>query len=198
MDGNTSSEYFQSQSEEIHIKRPQNSFMVWSAGMRLQISKCNPTKTNSEISIILGKIWNDMSDEYKLNYKLQADLIKIEHSKKYPDYVFKPKTKKNIEIKEKIIRQKIIRKKIIRQKVAKMPKISSVRMVNMVNMLHMVKRKRVYKKIETPNTSSYKNILYCNDICIDENGNFNNCGYIDEPNYFDEVQAFYENLDYYL
>jgi len=188
MDGNTTSEYFQSQSEEIHIKRPQNSFMVWASEMRLQIAKCNPTKTNSEISIILGKIWNDMSDEYKLNYKLQADLIKVEHSKKYPDYVFKPKTRKNREIKE----------KIIRKKVEKLPKISSVGMVSMVSTVRIVKRKRVYKKIEKPNTSSYKNILYCNDICIDENGNFNNCGYIDEPNYFDEIQAFYENLDYYL
>lgn len=183
----TCSEYFQSQDEDIHVKRPQNSFMVWSSGMRIQIAKCNPTKTNAEISIILGKIWNDMSDEYKLNYKLQADLIKVEHYKQHPEYVYKPKSRKNIEIKEKIIRQKIIKKKV-----EKMPKISSVGMVN------MVKRKRVYKKIAKPNTSSYKNILYCNDICIDENGNFNSCGYIDEPNYFDEVQAFYENLDYYL
>ena len=74
-----------------HIKRPSNSFMIWSRDMRSEISKTNPNKSNSEISQILGQQWQNMSNESKLKYKLMANQIQLEHIIKYPNYKYTPK-----------------------------------------------------------------------------------------------------------
>ena len=50
-------------SEEEHIKRPMNPFMVWCKERRGQISKENPGLHASQISGILGREWKEMTPQ---------------------------------------------------------------------------------------------------------------------------------------
>lgn len=97
-----------------HIKRPPNSFMIWSSEIRA-IMSLKSDKSNSQISVELGVIWSNMSDSDKLIYKKKADEVKLDHKLKYPDYVYRPKSKS---LKKSILVQnsKIIKKKIIKNK----------------------------------------------------------------------------------
>ena len=91
----------------FHIKRPLNAFMIWSTEERKLISNENSNLTNVDISILLGKKWACMSDIYKMPYKKKADLLKIEHTVKYPYYKYTPKKHKKKEyIKKTYIRSK--------------------------------------------------------------------------------------------
>ena len=60
-----------------HIKRPMNGFMIWSNEERQNIRKIYPNAPNSDISIILGQMWNNMSKTYKLTYYEKATKLKI-------------------------------------------------------------------------------------------------------------------------
>ena len=78
-----------------HIKRPINSFMIWSKQNRSVISKTYPELINSDVSIYLGILWNSLPYEEKKIYKLSADKIKAEHLKDNPGYKYEPKYKDN-------------------------------------------------------------------------------------------------------
>lgn len=73
-----------------HIKRPMNGFMIWSNEERQNIRKIYPNAPNSDISIILGQMWNNMSETYKLTYYEKATKLKIQHIKEYPNYKYQP------------------------------------------------------------------------------------------------------------
>ena len=105
-------------SDDVHIKRPKNSFMIWSCEFRKILLKHNSGKTNSQISVELGKIWSNMPESEKLIYKIKADAVKLEHKLKYPNYVYRPIPKSFK--KNKILQNsKIIKKKIIKNKLSK-------------------------------------------------------------------------------
>jgi hypothetical protein len=78
----------------LHIKRPINSFMIWTKIKRNVIAKENPELSNSDISIYLGMLWNSLPNEEKYIYKLEAEKIKAEHLKSNPGYKYEPKSKK--------------------------------------------------------------------------------------------------------
>ncbi|GIX71725.1 transcription factor Sox-14 [Caerostris darwini] len=83
-----------------HIKRPMNSFMVWSRERRKKVAQENPTVPNSEISKRLGMEWNKMSLQEKQPFIDQANLLREELLRKHPDYRYrmkrKPKPKQNL------------------------------------------------------------------------------------------------------
>jgi hypothetical protein len=84
--------------KSAHIKRPINSFMIWSCEMRQRymIDKNNLkiNKHNAEFSKYLGYEWALLSDDIKLKYKEKAEIIRLNHKLMYPDYKYEPK--KNI------------------------------------------------------------------------------------------------------
>ena len=45
------------------IPRPPNSFMLWSASNRKNVQREHPDSTNADISRVLGKKWNKMTNE---------------------------------------------------------------------------------------------------------------------------------------
>ena len=78
-------------SRQGHIKRPMNSFMVWSREKRCEILKCNPGMSNALISKKLGSTWKSLSEEEKKPYVDEAKRLTNQHKQDYPDYKYRPR-----------------------------------------------------------------------------------------------------------
>lgn len=76
-----------------HIKRPMNSFMVWSRIERRKISEANPKMHNSEISKRLGASWKELSEEDRKPFAEEAKRLRQIHMQEYPEYKYRPKRK---------------------------------------------------------------------------------------------------------
>ena len=74
-------------------------------------NKKNSITKNAKISVVLGELWNNMSDIDKMKYVDEANKIKLEHKIKYPNCVYQPRRKRkhnnsnNSNDKENIIRK---------------------------------------------------------------------------------------------
>lgn len=79
--------------DEQHIKRPLNSFMVWAKEKRRTMNRDNPKMRNAEISKILGEEWRQMPDEAKQPYVEEAVRLRKQHKVDHPNYRYKPKRK---------------------------------------------------------------------------------------------------------
>lgn len=85
---------------ELHIKRPNNSFIIWSKKERIIIAKKYPELSITDISIYLGILWNSLPKEEKYIYKLESEKIKAEHLKLNPGYKYNPKHKNSKQTKK--------------------------------------------------------------------------------------------------
>ena len=150
-----------------HIKRPENCFMVWAREMRPQYSKNK--YNNAETSKILGKIWNSMSNEDKKEYKIKAHKINCDHKRNNPGYKYKPRTKYK--------------------------KVNDNDNDRNENKKTSEKREKKYKIVKS-RTYSKKSILSNISSFSQENSqNTQNTRFdYEEPDYFDVLQRFYENI----
>lgn len=80
--------------DEDKVKRPMNAFMVWARSRRKELADENPKLHNSEISKKLGAEWKALPDEVKRPYIEQAKKLREELLKKFPNYKYRPKRKK--------------------------------------------------------------------------------------------------------
>ncbi|KAJ6627013.1 high mobility group box domain-containing protein, partial [Mycena sp. CBHHK59/15] len=73
------------------IPRPRNAFMLFRSDFW---AKQKITKTveadHRHISRIIGHCWSELSEEEKFEWRVKADIEKLEHAKMYPNYRFTP------------------------------------------------------------------------------------------------------------
>ncbi|CAG9088335.1 hypothetical protein JYU34_021087 [Plutella xylostella] len=77
-----------------HVKRPMNAFMVFAQAMRRRLSEQRPSLHNAELSKTLGSMWKNLSEEEKLPFIKEADKLRTQHKREYPDYKYQPRRRK--------------------------------------------------------------------------------------------------------
>uniref|UniRef100_A0A0K0EBD4 Sex-determining region Y protein n=1 Tax=Strongyloides stercoralis TaxID=6248 RepID=A0A0K0EBD4_STRER len=70
------------------IRRPMNAFMLWSKKQRSTTAALNPGILNSDLSRILGVQWKELPEKEKQKYIIEAEQIREEHYRKYPDFKY--------------------------------------------------------------------------------------------------------------
>ncbi|XP_071827789.1 uncharacterized protein [Apostichopus japonicus] len=95
-DGGSKSPSSTSNDKNTKIKRPMNAFMVWAREYRTILSKGFPKESNSQISVRLGDIWSNLTNEEKKPFYDRADKLRRQHEKDYPDWVYQPNKKRRI------------------------------------------------------------------------------------------------------
>ncbi|XP_063992380.1 protein bric-a-brac 1-like isoform X2 [Diachasmimorpha longicaudata] len=73
------------------IRRPPNAFMIFANEWRRRLASENPRESNTAISVRLGAMWKDLTNETKDSYYALAKKVDEEHKRKYPGYFYSPK-----------------------------------------------------------------------------------------------------------
>lgn len=80
--------------EDTDSKRPPNAFILYSQEKRSETKQENPTLSNIEISRILGKMWKEVPNDIKMEYKKKAAMLQEEFKREHPDYAYKKARRK--------------------------------------------------------------------------------------------------------
>lgn len=72
--------------DEGHIKRPSNSFILFSRKYRPLVHQQHPNSDNRTVSKILGQWWYNLDQAEKNKYKVEAFQQKEDHFKKHPEW----------------------------------------------------------------------------------------------------------------
>ena len=76
-----SDQYEKLSSKEKHLRRPMNSFMLFSQEQRAKIHLANPNRDNRNVSKILGEKWYSLSAHEQEQYRIKAKQLRHEHFK---------------------------------------------------------------------------------------------------------------------
>ena len=170
-----------------HITRPPNCFMIWSCKMREHIYINKPKLNNVEISKMLGLMWINMSTEDKLPYLIEADKVKHEHKLKNPNYKYTPNTKKQKDI---IKNNAVINvNKVKRKRVYKPKKLNII--LNRKPIVKHILESEIEQEIESEIEQEIEPEI---ESEIEPEVELNTDFLIKEPDYFLEVQQFYDTI----
>jgi hypothetical protein len=71
--------------------RPPNAFILYRRAKQPAIVAKNVGISNNDVSKEIGKMWHEEPVEIKLKYQKMAEAAKEEHTKKYPEYRYRPR-----------------------------------------------------------------------------------------------------------
>jgi transcription factor SOX7/8/10/18 (SOX group E/F) len=74
--------------------RPPNAFILYSQAMRSAARQDNPALSNTEVSRILGKMWKEVPNDVKQQYKQRAAKLQEEFKREHPDYTYRKARRK--------------------------------------------------------------------------------------------------------
>ena len=77
-----------------NTRRPPNAFILYSQAMRSQVRQENPSLSNTECSRLLGKMWKDVPNDVKLQYKQKAAAMQEDFKREHPDYTYRKARRK--------------------------------------------------------------------------------------------------------
>ena len=75
-------------------RRPPNAFILYSQAMRSQVRQENPSLSNTECSRLLGKMWKEVPNDVKLQYKQKAAGMQEDFKREHPDYTYRKARRK--------------------------------------------------------------------------------------------------------
>ncbi|KAI8147503.1 hypothetical protein BJV82DRAFT_349141 [Fennellomyces sp. T-0311] len=75
------------------LKRPPNAYLLFNRDMRRRLLEESPKMTVAEISKEIGERWKRLEPEQRQNYMQQAALIKQDHLKNHPDFIYTRRSK---------------------------------------------------------------------------------------------------------
>mmetsp|Transcript_3194 Transcript_3194/g.4896 ORF Transcript_3194/g.4896 Transcript_3194/m.4896 type:complete len:335 (-) Transcript_3194:397-1401(-) len=78
---------------EVHLRRPQNSFMLFSNAFRSRVQGLHTHLNNQQVSRLLGIMWRDLPAEKKKPYEDSAKRIKEQFDHEHPGVKFKRRKK---------------------------------------------------------------------------------------------------------
>ncbi|RIB07030.1 mating type protein MAT-2, partial [Gigaspora rosea] len=71
--------------------RPPNAFILYHQAKQPVIVAANKNISNNEVSKKVGDMWHKEPSEVKIKFQLLADIAKLEHMQKYPEYKYQPR-----------------------------------------------------------------------------------------------------------
>jgi transcription factor SOX7/8/10/18 (SOX group E/F) len=75
-------------------RRPPNAFILYTQEMRSAVRQDNPSLSNTECSRLLGKMWKEVPNNVKLQYKTKAQALQEEFKRTHPDYTYRKARRK--------------------------------------------------------------------------------------------------------
>ncbi|CEP12666.1 hypothetical protein [Parasitella parasitica] len=75
------------------LKRPPNAYLLFNRDMRRKLLEQSPKMTVAEISKEVGDWWKALPDAEREYYVKQASMLKEEHLKKHPDFIYTRRSK---------------------------------------------------------------------------------------------------------